>query len=313
MKQNDIRGIALGTIIVLVLFAVGSVSPFLGSLCTFCIPLPVIFYRVKLGRTAGLIISTISFVIILAMVRGFKFELMFTVQLILIGFMLGEGFSQRRSVNQTFLGALIAAIAIMGLWVFVASTNAEQSPNEMLSGMLDANIAMTMNFYRTQGLSAQDIATLEEMFTMAKPWVIKFLPSAAVLIYMFTIWANILLARTILSRAKLPWPYASFESWSVPANLVFVALAAAVVWLVAPKGGGLWLIGLSALLILMPAYCFQGLAILINGMGRMALPKPLQIVVYVVIMIFWPLIIIVSLLPFFDMWFNFRNQPGKTA
>lgn len=313
MKNNDIRDIAIGTVIVIVLFAVGSVSPIFGSLCAFCIPLPVIFYRVKTGRVAGIIIAVASFIVILAMVRGFKYDLMFTAQLILMGLALGESFAQKYPVSFAFLSALIISIVVMAFWVFAASLNAGQSPDAMLNGMLDKNIAMTMDFYRTNGMSAQDIATMEEMFATAKPWVIKFLPAGAVLTYMFTIWASILLSRSLLKRAKLPWPYDSFQGWSVPANMVFVTLAAGLVWFLTPNGSNLWLIGLSALLIIMPVYCFQGLAILTYGLENMGAPKPLHVVVYVVIMLIWPLIIVIAMLPFFDMWFDFRKLNSKTV
>lgn len=313
MNNNDIRDIAIGTIIVIVLFAAGSVSPLLGSLFAFCIPLPVIFYRVKTGRLAGIIISVASFIVILAMVRGFKYDLMFTVQLILMGLALGESFAQRHSVNFAFLSALVVSIAVMVLWVLAASFNAGQSPGTMLNGMLDTNIALTMDLYRSQGVSAQDIATIEEMFTTVKPWVIKFLPAGAVLTYMFTIWANILLSRALLKRVKLPWPYDTFQGWSVPPNMVFVALAAALVWLLAPKGSDLWLAGLSVLLILMPVYCFQGLAIMTYGLETMGAPKALHVVIYLVIMFIWPLIFIVAIMSFFDMWFDLRKLNGKTV
>lgn len=314
MKNNDIRDIAIGIVIVIVLFAAGSVSPLFGSLCAFCIPLPVIFYRVKIGRTAGIIITVVSFIVILAMVRGFRYDLIFTIQLILMGLTLGESFAQKFSVNFAFLSALVVSVIAMVLWVFAASLNAAQSPGVMLNGLLDANIAMTMDFYRSQGgMSTQDIAALEAMFTTVKPWVIKFLPAGAVLTYMFTIWANILLSRTLLKRAKLPWPYDSFQSWSVPSNLIFAAFAAGLVWFLAPKGSDLWLIGLSILLIIMPVYCFQGLAILTYGFEKMNAPKPLQILAFVIIIIIWPLVIVVTMLSFFDMWFNFRKLNDKTA
>lgn len=313
MKNNDIRDIAIGAIIVTVLFAAGSVLSLLGSLCAFCIPLPVIFYRVKTGRGAAIIISVISFIVIVAMVRSFRFDLMFTCQLILMGLVLGESFAQKRSVNFAFLSTLVVTVIILGLWVFAASLNAGQTPDAMLHNMLDANVAMTMDYYRAQGVSAQDIATLDAMFVNLKPWVIKFLPAGAVFTYMFTIWANILLARTLLKRARQPWPYGSFRSWSVPPSMVFAALAAVLVAFLAPAGSGLWLIGFSALLIIMPVYCFQGLAILACTFDNMRTPRPLQAVVYVVMVLFWPLIFVVAMLPFFEMWFNLRKLNDKTV
>lgn len=313
MKNNAIRDIAIGAIIVTVLFAAGSVLSLLGSLCAFCIPLPVIFYRVKTGRAAAVIISAISLFVIVAMVRSFKFDLMFTFQLILIGLILGECFAQKRSVNFAFLSTLVVTVIILGLWVYAASLNAGQTPGVMLNSMLDTSIAMTMDYYRAQGVAAQDVAALEEMFAMVKPWAIKFLPAGAVFTYMFTIWANILLARSLLKRARLPWPYGSFRSWSVPYDMVFAALAAGLVWFLAPTGSVLWLIGFSALLIIMPVYCFQGLAILACTLDNLRVPKPLHAVAYVVIILFWPLFFVVAMLPFFEMWFNLRKPNGKTA
>lgn len=310
MKNNDIRDIIIGVIIVVFLFAASTVSPLLGSLCAFCIPLPIIFYRVKTGRMAATVISLAGFMVILALVRGFKFELMFTVQLIAMGWFMGEGFAQKHSVNKTFAAALASVVVILALWVWLASTNAGQTPVEMLNGMLNANIAMTLDFYRAQGFSTQDIATMEEMFMAVKPWIIKFIPAGAIVTYMFTIWANILLARALFKRANLPWPYGTFERWSAPTNLVFAALAAALIWFLAPAGSLWWLVGISAMLILLPVYCFQGLAIITLSMERAGIGKPLQITAYVIIMIFWPLIVMVSILPFLDMWLNFRKT-GK--
>ena len=71
------RDIAIGVLISALLITVTVWSPLLGFFCMVLIPLPTLYYRLKLGRTTGVVIPIISLAIIVAMSGRITLDLVF--------------------------------------------------------------------------------------------------------------------------------------------------------------------------------------------------------------------------------------------
>ena len=64
--------------------------PLIGLFCALFIPLPVLYYRCKLGRKNGGIIPAVTIAIVLTVAGGLSFEAVFFAELVILGFVLAR-------------------------------------------------------------------------------------------------------------------------------------------------------------------------------------------------------------------------------
>ena len=89
--QGDIpKDIVSGIAITSLIFAISVYMPIIGFICSLFIPLPTLFYRSKLGRTTGAIIPIITIIVMIAVLGGISIDILFFVELLLLGFVLSE-------------------------------------------------------------------------------------------------------------------------------------------------------------------------------------------------------------------------------
>jgi uncharacterized protein YybS (DUF2232 family) len=84
------RDIATGIGATVLIFAAVFRLTIIGFFCSIILPLPVLFYRVKLGRKPAVIIAGVSAAIMAAMIGTMAVDLLFCLWLLMIGFVLGE-------------------------------------------------------------------------------------------------------------------------------------------------------------------------------------------------------------------------------
>ncbi len=85
-----IRETLMGIALCMLIFGAVVAFPLLGVFALLFLPLPVLFYRLKLGRNSGLIIVTASFFFLLLMTRGLAFDILYFGSLLMTGLFLGE-------------------------------------------------------------------------------------------------------------------------------------------------------------------------------------------------------------------------------
>lgn len=306
------RDIISGAAITLALFAAGIFAPVFGSFCSFCMPLPILFYRVKSGRNAAFVIAGICFIAIAFFARGLKFDLIYAAQMFIMGLALGEAYTRNYSINRTFLTALFAVIGFGIIWIILACISQGLTPIGLLNNYIDRSLETTMLLYESKGLSQAELATLRQMFETLKPGIVKLLTGVTLLIFIVAIWANIMISRVFFKRANIPWPnFGNLQEWGTPPNLVFIAILGALFMTLFPKTSNIYFTGLTIILALFPIYCFQGLAVISFMMTRLGMPAAAHMVVYLIIIIMFLPLFGVAAIGFFDVWFNFRRL-GKT-
>jgi len=132
---------------------------------------------------------------------------------------------------------------------------------------------------------------------------------------MITTWANVLIIRTILQKKEIRLKQLdSLDKWQAKEQLVWPVIVSFLLLLVPEKT--IKLIGLNFVIIFMPVYFFQGIAIISFFFQKKNFPKMVKFFIYSIIaiqQIFIPLIIGIG---FFDTWIDFRklkviNTPEK--
>ena len=84
------KDILSGIAITLAVFAVSIYIPLVGFFCALFLPLPVLFYRSRLGRKNGGIVPAVAITTVVLIAGSLSFEAVFFAGLIILGFVLAE-------------------------------------------------------------------------------------------------------------------------------------------------------------------------------------------------------------------------------
>ena len=86
LTKDILNGVAIASLI----FAISVYMPFLGSFGIYFLPLPIIFYRLKLGRGNGAIIPVATFCFMAMIIGSISFELLFFFRVVVDRFCFGR-------------------------------------------------------------------------------------------------------------------------------------------------------------------------------------------------------------------------------
>lgn len=93
--------------------------------------------------------------------------------------------------------------------------------------------------------------------------------------------------------------------WEIPQWLVFVLIGAGFLLLLPVPAGQT--VGLNLILVLLPLYFLQGLAILAFGLQRLQVPRLFRWLTYLTLLLVKPAAIAVILLGLTDLWLDYRR------
>ena len=305
------KDIVNGVLITSLIFFVSVFIPIIGFFGALTIPLPVLYYRLKLGRKYGASIPLISGSILLIAIGGISADALFFVELLLIGFMLGELIELNFSIEKTILYSTGAALlsGLMGLFIFSALSG--QGIYAIVSEYVAENLELTMVLYQSMGMSEENIVVIDRFLTDLQPLIVQIIPAMVTASTLFVAWINILIARPVLKRRLLSYPdFGPLNMWKAPEYLVWGVIGCGLALFL--PGGAFNIIGQNGLLILMTVYFFQGIAIVSYYFEKKRLPRFIRFFLYTLIAVQHLILLAVIGLGFFDMWINFRRS-GKTT
>lgn len=302
MSKEIVSGVAITGL----LFAASFFMPVFGFFCALFIPLPVLYYRIKLGRQAGSMVAVMTAVIMVAIVGRLSMDILAFTELLLLGFVLGESVIRRYGVERSILSASGAVVASAAALVVLYSGSAGASLSEVVSEYVARNLELTMRMYENMGVSQEAIQQLSRSLEQIQYMLVRILPGLVVMSVLFVAWLNLLMGRSLLAARGLPAPsYGPLNQWQSPESLVWLVIGCGVALLLPSRL--LKMIGINALLVLMTVYFFQGIAIVSFFFEKKAFPRILRLILYTLIAVQQVLAIAVIGLGFFDMWLNFRK------
>jgi len=293
------KDIVLGICLCILIFAISYTFPFLGVFALLVLPLPVLFYRLKLGRNSGGIIAVISFVVLMVMTRGFAFDSLYFGALLLTGMFLGECIERHMGIERTmvFTVAGVMGLALAAFLVYAGFHTAAMG--DMVSDYISQYFSLTSALYADMGIEKEQIAVLNSAFLIV-------LPGMFIVSYMTTVWLNILIIKKLLARIGITLKnMENLNRFKAPDVLVWVVIAMGLL-LALPVGAAKY-VGINCLIILMLVYFFQGIAIISFYFQKKGSPTFLKVFCYGLIAVQIYFLILVIGLGFFDNWINFRK------
>jgi len=293
--KETIIGISLCILIFAIIFAL----PLLGVFALLFLPLPVLFYRLKLGRNSGAIIVVVSFIVLLIMTKGFAFDILYFGSLLITGFFLGECVERHMGIERTmiFTGLGVLGSAFSAFVLFMLFQN--QTMTAIVSDYLSRYFGLTAQLYSDMGIEQNQIKMLNSAFLIVLPGM--FLVS-----FMATIWMNILIIKNLLLRKGFVLKnLEALNQYKAPDFLVWVVIILSLMLFLpmeAPK-----YVSINCLIVLMLVYFFQGIAVVSFFFQKKGSPAALKVFCYSLIAVQLYFLILIIGLGFFDNWINFRK------
>ena len=304
--RHVVKDIINGAAITSLIFAISVFLPIIGFFSAMLIPLPVLFYRAKLGRFPGSTVPLLTAVIILAILGGIAIDSLFFIGLMFTGLMLGELVELNLSIEKT-IGYTCAAVITTGFTVLFLYSMARDMPLiEMVSVYVLKNLEITLTLYKQMGIPTETIHQVENSLERIQYALVRIVPSLVLVSTLFVSWTSLLFARPIFRSFALPYPdFGRLTTWSTPEKLVWGVIGCGM-FLMFPVTG-IKLIGLNGMVIFMMIYFLHGIAIVAYFVDKKKFPRIMRTLIYSLIAIQQVFALLVVGLGFFDLWVNFRK------
>lgn len=273
----------------------------IGAVTSFLIPLPTLFYRIKLGRKNSLAIPAAVILMLVFISKGLSPGIFIYAGWMLLGFLLSEFFEMNLSIERTVLLSSIITMLAGCFALFFYSNMSNTGVYEIASNQVNE----LLSYMRDAGLIEESPDEIRHVITCSMPGII-----ASLIIFMS--WVNVIIAVPLLKKSQLFFPeFGALNLWKAPERLVWVTIACGVL-LVLPFDS-IGLIALNIMFILILIYFFQGMAIVSFYVKKIKIPSGLRIFLYWLIFFQFPVNFLVIGIGFFDMWLDFRKISSNTT
>ncbi len=301
-----IKDIVNGVLTTALLFAASVYLPLLGFFCAFFIPLPILYYRVKLDRFHGTLLPVISLAVAAAVIGRVGFDLIFFTELLLIGWILGEMFVRAATIEKAMLTACLMVVGTGLAGVLVYSSISGVPVYQTVSEYVGRNIELSLKLYREMGVSGDSIGLISESLDGIRYVLVGIIPALVIVYTLIIGWINLLLAKPLFERGRLVYPdFGDLKRWQAPEVLVWAVIGSGLLLLL--PGGTIKLIGVNGMLVLMTVYFLQGIAITAFFFEKKHVPRLLRILLYSLIAVQQILLLVVIGIGLFDVWLNLRK------
>jgi len=311
-QGKRLKDIAIGVAATVSLFALAWKLPLFGFFFSLFMPLPIFYGRVKLGRQSGLLTAAFSLLAMAAIIGEVSFDLFFYLELLLLGFLLGELSEWRLSIEHTvaFTTTAVLLTGLAGLLLYSSSIG--KGLGAMLSDAVGQNLEMTLTLYRDMGVAEENIQLIAGSLETIGHVMVRVLPGLTASAFLLITWVCLILARPLFQASQLPYPdFGPLNRWQAPEPLVWVAIACGALLLVPEKT--IKVLGINGLIVLMTVYFFQGMAITTFFFQKKRFPLILRVFLYSLIVIQQFLLLLVIGMGFFDTWLNFRKLDASNS
>jgi uncharacterized protein YybS (DUF2232 family) len=301
------KELATGIVITCLAVVACTAVPMAGLLGSAFIPVPLIYFRAKLGRQAARVSAAAA--LGCALLIGGPLEALFFGELLLIGLVMGELMGRPVSLEKMAVSVCIA-VGVGG--VLAAALWSGQGLLATVSESVRQHLELSLLLYQQMGLSQEQLDFLENSLDVIQRVLVGIMPALVIGSTLMVTWMSLLVARRLCRRQGLTLPdYGPLERWKAPEQLVWGVIAAGGL-LLAPSVAAKML-GLNGLIVFMVIYFFQGLAIVAYFFQKKQIPRFARVVLYGLIAIQQVVLLAVIGIGFFDTWFNFRKLEKPLA
>ena len=201
---------------------------------------------------------------------------------------------------------VVLAASVLGLCGYAALQG--QSPLALAGGIVDKEVTQTSEFMNKVFADSAQNAAANAEFSAAVEQMAGFMrrayPGMIILVSGLLLLGMVaLLNAARQGHYQVPGP--SFADWKAPEILVWLLIAGGFVVVFA--AGAAQTVAMNLLVVLLPIYFLQGLAVIDCFFRRKALSPVLRVLGYVMVTLVNPLPVFVAGIGVFDLWIDFRK------
>ncbi|MFH1243628.1 MAG: YybS family protein [Pseudomonadota bacterium] len=305
MKLTDLLGCVGGATFFLLASAW---IPVFGPFLSLLTPLPFLYYSTKLGLYQGIKLAAAAMLAIGLITRltGYPQIILFGVEFSLLGLALSELMRRRFSLGQTIFFATAFMLVVGWCFLFFISLSKNVGPFEMISEYLQGHLKETIEAYEETGITKENALELEQYAKVFMDIISKIYPSLMIVGTGFAVWLNVIIARPLFRIGHLEYPgFISMDRWQTPESLVWGVIVSGFALFF--SSGGITLIAVNVLIVIMVAYLFHGLSIVLFFLNKYNIPSWMRVGIYFLIIIQQLFLVVLALAGLFDQWIDFRK------
>ena len=281
----------------------GSVGAFFNLLT----PIAAAYLSMRFGLRSGIVVVVVTGALLLQLATPytlFAYLGIFGVGSLLLPMFLRRQVAWDRALFYATVGSAVVTAAMMLFAVLTSGINIQALINQMIQVEVD----QAMQIYRDSGFSEAQLQSMRQIVD----GLAVFIGESFYGLYLTSIVVVQAFCLLVLQRLKGNWYQLSgvpFATWRLPSGLIWLLIAAGF-GLLAPVNV-VALVGRNLLVVLLPLYFFQGMAVVTSFLQKKTYPSLVKGLIYLLLLIFNPLPIIITCVGVFDLWIDFRRPRQK--
>lgn len=301
-----IKDIATGIAYCLLIMIAMYLIPLVGVLAWVILPLPVLFYRLKIGRTGSAVIMLFCLIVLMIITRNIVFNLLYFGCLLTTGFFVGEFIEKYFPIEKIMLFTGLSAAAMMLIILFSWAVFRGEGLVELIGSYFAHYQGLSEQVFKESSKLYPQMNLTEADFRQMQSWFAMIFPGVMVNTYLTMVWINILLIKRMLKkRGLVVRSIENLNLWKAPIYLIFGVIIFSVLWMLG--SGPIKFIAVNGLIILFLVYFFQGIAVVSYFFQKKSAPYSLRVLVYLLIALQPLFLTLVVGFGLFDTWANFRK------
>ncbi|MCK5826595.1 MAG: DUF2232 domain-containing protein [Desulfuromusa sp.] len=281
----------------------GSAGAFLNLLT----PLAAAYLSMRFGLRSGIVVVVVTGALLLQLATPytlFAYIGIFGAGSLLLPVFLRQQIPWDRAVLYATIGSVIVTAVMMLLTVVTSGINIQTLIDQMVLSEVD----QAMQIYRDSGFSEAQLQNMQQIVD----GLAEFIGDSFYGLYLVSLLAIQTFCLLLLQRLKGNCYQISgtpFAAWRLPSVLIWILIAAGFS-LLAPLDA-VSLVGRNLLVVLLPLYFFQGMAVVNSFLQKKTYPSLVKGLIYLLLLILNPLPIIITCVGVFDLWIDFRRPRQK--
>lgn len=237
---------------------------------------------------------------------------LFSLSFLPLAFVLARGWRQCEDPVVSGSRGLVVLVLLWGGFWALYGLSQQINPYLKLVRIFDQGFLAIGQMYSESGqLDPEQLARLHLVIEEIRQIFPRILPGLLGCGLLTTVWMNQVVFSAVMAREPdCPGGWPPYRQWKLPDWLVWLVIAGGVLLLVGR--GMLHALALNLLLLGGTLYCFQGLAVLVHLFERWSVPRPLRILMYLLLIVQSYGLILIVLLGLADIWLALRtDQAGQ--
>lgn len=262
----------------------------------------------RFGLRSGIVVVAVTCALLQQMATTYTLAAyigIFGVSSLLLPAFLRRHIPWDKSVLYATVGSVVATVAMIFAAVVVSGTGL----HDLINQMIQSEVQQAMQIYRDTGFTEAQLQEMQQVMD----GMAGFIRESFYGLYVVSLLVIQVLCLLLLQRFKgnsyqisgIPFP-----RWRVPAVVIWLLIASGFSLLIPVDIVAM--IGRNLLIILLPLYFLQGMAVVSSFMQKKPYPPMVKGLIYLLLLILNPLPIIITCAGVFDLWIDFRRPRQKS-